>query len=219
MAQSQLNSGEQNTVVIRVDARVLYWIVGLFVGLVALVAVFAVGVWIGRGRGAGSAAQPLPYYSAPPQASVVQPQAPGAQPQSSAAQPLVPGPSRKPVGKEVPIGDNPRLAVPDLAANNYVLEFGEVTLAQGPVTKEVTIRNDGVKDLIIRDVQTTCSCATATVEPRTIPPGGEATLRVTHDPQVMLSHGSTDIGHQVLIASNDPAAPWVEIDMSGTVVQ
>jgi len=219
MAQSQLDSGEQNTVVIRVDAQVLYWIIGLLVGLIALLAVFVIGVWIGRGRVTGSAAQQATYYGAPPQVSVVQPQAPAVQPQVSAAQQPVPGPSRKPVGKEVPIGDNPRLAVPELAANNYVLDFGEVTVEQGPVTKEVTIRNIGAKDLIISDVQTTCSCTTATVEPRTIPPGGEATLRVTHDPQVMLSHGSTDIGHQVLIASNDPAAPWVEIDMSGTVVQ
>lgn len=217
MAQS--NSGEQNTVVIQVDARTLYWLVGVFGGLSALLAVFLVGVWLGRGRMAGPSPQQTAYYAAQPQILAAQPQAPAAQPQVSVAQQPVPGPSRKPVGQEVPIGDNPRLAVPELAASNYVLDFGEVTVEQGPVTKEVVIRNIGVKDLTISSVQTTCSCTTATVEPRTIPPGGEATLRVTHDPQVMLSHGSTEIGHQVLIASNDPAAPWVEIDMSGTVVQ
>ncbi len=217
MAQSQ---SSQNTVVIRVDARMLYWFLALVLGLVALVAVFFVGMWLGRARNPGAVAQQLPY-SAPQPAVPVQPQA-AIQPQGqapAAQQPVVPGPSRKPAGSEIPIGDNPRLAVPELAGTNYVLDFGETTLEQGPVTKEVIIRNTGVKDLVISDVQTTCSCTIATIEPRTVPPGGETVLRVTHDPEVMLAHGSTDIAHQVLIGSNDPAAPWVAIDMSGTVLE
>lgn len=212
MRQSRSNPDDHNAVVIRMDMQALYWILGLLLGVGALLAVFLVGLWLGRGRGSGAVVQQPAYYAAQAQAPAVQAQAP-------VAQQAVPGPSRKPVGSETPIGDNPRLAVPDLAASNYVLDFGEVTVEQGPVTKEVIIRNTGVKDLMISDVQTTCSCTTATVDPRTVPPGGEAVLRVTHDPQVMLSHGSTDIGHQILIASNDPAAPWVEIDMSGTVIR
>lgn len=217
MEQTRSNPGDQNTVVIRVDMQTLYWILGLLLGVLALVVVFFVGVWLGRGRGAGAVAQqPAPYAVQP--VAPVQPQT-STQSQAPAAQQPAPVPSRKPAGSEIPIGDNPRLAMPDLVASNYVLDFGQVTVEQGPVTKEVIIRNTGIKDLIISDVKTTCSCTLATVDPRTVPPGGEAVLRVTHDPQVMVGHGSTNIDHQVLIGSNDPAAPWVEIDMAGTVVQ
>lgn len=221
MGQSRSSGANQSTVVIRMTKGVFYGLIGTVFGVTALVAVFLVGMRLGGSRAAGPTVA-RPAY-APGQAYAIQPaqpqqQAAPAQPQvSTANQPA--GPSGPPAGSEVPIGDNPRLALPDLAASDYALAFGEEAVAQGPVTQEVVVRNDGVKDLVISDVQTTCSCTQAAVDQRTVPPGGETVLRVTHDPQVMLGHGSTNIAHQVLIGSNDPAAPWVEINMSGTVVQ
>jgi len=211
-----------------------YGLIGTVLGVTALAAVFLVGMRFGGSRAGGPAvvqpayypvqpyaaqpAQPQQIVPAQPQAGVSNQPAP-AQPQVAAGNQAVPGPSGPPAGSEVPIGDNPRLALPDLADTGYILNFGEVTLAEGKVTKEVLLRNDGVRDLVIADVQTTCSCTVAAVDQKTIPAGGETILRVTHDPQVMLNHGSTNIAHQVLVSSNDPAAPWVEINMLGTVLQ
>lgn len=234
MGQSRPSSANQSTIVIRMTKGVFYGLIGTVLGVTALVAVFLVGMRLGGSRAAGAAvarpayspgqayavqpAQPQPIVPAQPQAGVSNQPLP-AQPQVATGNQVVPGPSGPPAGSEVPIGDNPRLALPDLAETGYILNFGEVTLAEGSVTQEVLIRNDGVKDLVIADVQTTCSCTVAAVDEKTIPAGGQTVLRVTHDSQVMLNHGSTNIAHQVLIGSNDPAAPWVEINMLGTVLQ
>lgn len=231
MGQSRSSGANQSTIVIRMTRGVFYGLIGTVLGVTALVAVFLVGMRLGGNR----AAVARPAYS-PGQAYAVQPAQPQqiapaqpgagasnqplpAQPQVATGNQAVPGPSGPPAGSEIPIGDNPRLALPDLADTGYVLNFGQVTLAEGKVTKEVLIRNDGVEDLVIADVQTTCSCTVAAVDEKSIPAGGETVLRVIHDPQVMLNHGSTNIAHQILIGSNDPAAPWVEIDMSGAVAQ
>ena len=229
MGQSRPSSANQSTIVIRMTRGMFYGLIGTVLGVTALVAVFLVGMRLGGSRAGGPAVVQPAYYPAQPyaaqpaqpqQIAPVQPQAGAlAQPQVATGNQAVPGPSGPPAGSEVPIGDNPRLALPDLADTGYVLNFGEVTLAEGKVTKEVLLRNDGAKDLVIADVQTTCSCTVAAVEQKTIPAGGETVLRVIHDPQVMLNHGSTNIAHQVLISSNDPAAPWVEINLLGTVLQ
>jgi hypothetical protein len=227
MGQSRSSNANERTVVIRMTTGVFYGLIGTVLGVTALVVVFVVGMRLGSNRTAGPAVvQPAyspgqPYVAQPVQPQQIvpaQPQAaiPG---QGQASNQPATAPAGPPAGSNVPIGDNPRLALPDLAKTNYVLEFGEVTVEEGKVTKEVPLRNAGVKDLVIADVQTTCSCTVAAVDEKTIPPGGETVLRVTHDPQVMLNHGSTNIAHQVLINSNDPAAPWIEINMSGMVVQ
>ncbi len=52
------------------------------------------------------------------------------------------------------------------------------------------LRNDGVKDLMITDVQANCSCTSAYVKLTVVPPGGDTQLVVTHDPEVMLAHTS-----------------------------
>lgn len=219
MGQSK-SKANQNTVVIRMTSGVFYGLILAVVGVIAVGAVFWVGLKLGSGRDA-AARQPAYYPSQPSIGQPVAPQQPAAaaQPQVETSNVPPQTEARRPAGSEIPIGDNPRLAIPELAASNYVLDFGETPLAEGPVTKEVTIKNTGVKELDITDVSANCSCTTAYVEPREVPPGGETTLTVTHDTEVMLGHGSTNIAHQILIGSNDPAAPWVAIDTAGTATE
>lgn len=219
MGQSRSRTNK-NTVVIRMTSGVFYGLILAVVGVIAVGAVFWVGLKLGSGR---DTAARQPAYS-PSQPSVAQPAVP--QQPAAAAQPQVETSNvppkteaRRPAGSEVPIGDNPRLAIPDLAASNYVLDFGETPLAEGPVTKEVTLKNTGVKELNITDVTANCSCTTVYAEPRTVPPGEETTLTVIHDTEVMLAHGSSNIAHQILIGSNDPVAPWVAIDTAGTATE
>jgi hypothetical protein len=223
MARSKHYDGPDNTqIVIRMTSGIFYGLIATVIGLGLVVVVFLVGMRLGSAQNNGAVAIRPVYNPAP---AAVQPAQPQAQPAQApaAAVPAGEQPSAisagQPAGSQVPVGDNPRLALPDLAEMSYVMDFGETPVANGPATRETLIRNTGVNDLVIADVQTTCSCTQASVEQSTIPPGGETVLRVTHDPQAMLNHGSTTIAHQILINSNDPAAPWVEFDMAGTVTQ
>jgi hypothetical protein len=54
----------------------------------------------------------------------------------------------------------------------------------------------------------------------TIPPGGEGTIKLTHDGAQMKQHGQLGpVTHYVDILSNDPAAPQVRFVIAGTVVE
>lgn len=217
MGKSRATSANQDTVVIRVTPGVLMGVFGSILGVILIGVVFWIGLQLGGGRNRSAAAQQPAYYPNQPAAPQPAPaQQPAVQQVQPSDQPVVAG---RPAGAEVPIGDNPRLALPDLAASNYVLDFGETPPDAGPVTEQVTLRNDGVKDLIITDLQTNCNCTLVEVASRTVPPGGETQLSVTHDTGVMLGHGSTNIAHEVTISSNDPAAPVVAINTSGSITE
>ncbi len=117
----------KGTIVIRMTTGVFYGLILSMLGIVALIGVFWVGLRLGSSRPAGPVA-PRPAYS-PGQPYVIQPAAPQPvapvqQPQVAAADQTVPGPAGPPAGSEVPIGDNPRLALPELAGSNYALDFG-----------------------------------------------------------------------------------------------
>jgi hypothetical protein len=74
-------------VVIRLDRRILYAVLGILVVVVAL----GVGVWLGQAAGGSSPSTAAAVPAAPGQAQPVQPQAPAAaQPQNPAAQPASP---------------------------------------------------------------------------------------------------------------------------------
>ena len=129
--------------------------------------VFGLAFWLGRGSGAPAEPAVAAVQGAnPAQAQAQQPQAqaqgqqPQAQPQpqmrgSGPEATPVPVPSAlQPVGPETPVGDNPRLAIPDLKATGYVYDFGTI----GPndkVSKDIVLRNDGVKPLEIQDAKST----------------------------------------------------------------
>jgi len=60
--------------------------------------------------------------------------------------------------------------------------------------------NTGVDELVISDLHSSCGCAPATIDTTSIPPGGEATIKVHfHTP---LEAGL--IGHAVRFQTNDP---------------
>ena len=150
-----------DTVQIRLDMRALLLGLGILAGCI----IFGLAFWLGRGAGTS----PAPAAAVANQAQVqggqpqAQPQAPSqgqdqpqAQAQSSgpSATPVPVPAARQPVGPETPVGDNPRLAIPDLKATGYVYDFGTI----GPndkVSKDIVLRNDGVKPLEIKEAKST----------------------------------------------------------------
>lgn len=73
-----------------------------------------------------------------------------------------------------------------------------------------TVRNEGRTDLRIDDVSTTCGCTKASVEQKTIPPGGLTLLHVTMDPQKDNLYGN--LYRVITLRTNDPAAPEAKVD-------
>ncbi|RME47274.1 MAG: DUF1573 domain-containing protein [Chloroflexi bacterium] len=206
-------------VVIRLDARLFYALLAGVAFVVALGLVFYIGLKLGqRGQQTAAVSQPVTSFQQPG----LQPAQPGGAVQlqpGQGQQPPFDQPAvrqaRLPAGDEVPIGDNPRLALPELAKTNYVHDFGKVPPDE---IQEATIKvvNKGTKPLEIKSVRASCGCTAANTGEDVIPPGESTNLRVTYDPTYDNDAGK-QITRQVIIESNDPAAPVVEFTIRADV--
>lgn len=211
-------SDQGTQVVIRLDQRLFYAIIAGLGFVVLLGLVFLVGLQLGK-RGQQQAAvpafqQPGAVQVLPGQGQVqIQPVQPGQQ--APFNQPAV-RQARLPAGDEVPIGDNPRLALPELAQTNYLYDFGDVPPDEIQETT-ITVENKGTQPLEIKSVRASCGCTAANMGEDTIPPGESTQLRVTYDPTYNNDAGK-QITRQVVIESNDPAAPVVEFTIRANVL-
>ncbi len=118
--------------------------------------------------------------------------------------------------KEQPIGDAPRLALPDLAGTNYAFGFGKITNPD-KITRTFTIKNIGQQPLNIGSVSSSCGCTAALIADKVVPPNGESKFQVEFDPTVY-KDANTYVNAWVTINSNDPLAPTVRVDLSGEVL-
>ena len=214
----QGQSGGQ--VVIRLDSRLFYALLAGVAFIVALGLVFFVGLKLGQRGQPQTAAIPQPAFQQPglqpaQPGSAIQIQ-PGQAQQAPFNQPAV-RQARLPAGDEVPIGDNPRLALPELAQTNYVHDFGQVPPDEIQET-HVTLENKGTQPLVIKSVRASCGCTAANTGEDTVPPGESTDLRVTYDPTYNNDAGK-QITRQVIIETNDPAAPVVEFTIKADVSQ
>jgi hypothetical protein len=78
------------------------------------------------------------------------------------------------------------------------------------------IRNFGDRDLTIEGVSTTCGCTAAPFDPaqKVVAAGDSTPLRVS----LTTPDGPGRISHSVLVRSNDPERPALEIKLYATVV-
>jgi hypothetical protein len=212
---------DSGKVVIRLNQRLFYGLVAV----VGIVAVFFVGLWLGRtllspARQSRTASPPQPQQQQqlPPGQTAI-PVQPGQQelvPPWEQEGIEVQGQATWPAGDDVPIGDNPRLALPELEGTDYTYDFGDIAPDQA-VEKAFKIANKGTKDLVVDDVSSTCGCTAVLLSENTIPPGGEAELRVGYDPRMYEDKGF--VQQKVRITSNDPATPLVEFAVAANVVE
>lgn len=117
--------------------------------LVGMVAVLLIGVAMGRsGGGAATAGS-----SGPPIQAAVTPQLPANLSPSTEGVNVAVQPNSKmraPVSEqEAPIGDEPRLAIPELASTGYTYSFGKIG-SNAKVAKTLAIKNIGKKTLEIK---------------------------------------------------------------------
>lgn len=183
-----------NQVVIRLDQRLFYAVVAFF-GIVAL---FGVGLYIGRltsggGRAAAPAAPIAQQQSQSPLALGQQlPQA-GSQPVNpiTSAQTGGQNPFQQAPGAQSgvstaagdPFGSDPRIDIPEIKAKAYTHDFGDVKPDQ-KVEKVLKLTNNGKSEMVIDNVTASCGCTAAVVSVDKVPPGGSTDLRVGYDPRV-----------------------------------
>ncbi len=105
---------------------------------------------------------------------------------------------------------------PDIEISTTYYDFGSVHPSE-EVIQEFTVRNLGQGDLAVTSFYTTCGCTTADLSAGIIPPGGQATLTIYFDPDFHEVVGEVERG--VIIESNDPDEPVVEIWLHGIVLE
>jgi hypothetical protein len=109
-----------------------------------------------------------------------------------------------------PGGDEPR--APRIRVEPETFDFGRAQPGK-TLRKEFTIRNFGEAELVIEGVSTTCGCTAALAAEHRLAPGGSAALRVTLETR----RYSGRLERQVLVRSNDPKTPLLQIRVGVTV--
>jgi hypothetical protein len=103
-------------------------------------------------------------------------------------------------------------AAPAIRVEPESFDFGR-TLPGRTLRKEFTLRNAGDAELVIDGVTTTCGCTAAIAGAKRLPPGRSTPLSVTLETRD--SRGRVE--RRVLVRSNDPKTPLVEVKVEATV--
>jgi len=93
-------------------------------------------------------------------------------------------------------------------------DFGRV-LPRRTLRKEFRVLNLGEGPLEITGVSKSCGCTRAVVGETTLEPGASTTLNV----EVETRNSRGRIQQQVIVRSNDPQTPLLEVKLTATVVE
>lgn len=102
-------------------------------------------------------------------------------------------------------------AQPKAVVAQPIHDFKEIEKT-AKVSHEFVIRNDGTAPLLLREARPDCACAVASFD-ATIAPGATGKVRVELDPADQLG----PIRKQVLVFTNDPAAPELQLTLTAIV--
>lgn len=215
---------KNNQVTVKMDARVVYGLIAIL----AVVGIFAIGLWLGQNRGGSTAETGTtdPAGAVAPAANPGEVVLTGATPMAGAPvagaqQPAAPGEAagaaQNPVSvDQVPVGAaEPRLWVPEAAEANWTYDLGQIPADQA-TEKDFIIENAGTAELVIEDTSASCGCTAAAVGESVLAPGASTTLRVSYDPRVNKEFGRF-VQKQIRIKSNDPLVPLAEFTVTADV--
>jgi hypothetical protein len=101
---------------------------------------------------------------------------------------------------------------PRIAVEPAQFDFGTVLVGR-IVDKEFVIRNIGAAELTLTSVTPTCGCTVVDGYAKSIKPGGSTPLRV----RLTASERPGRMQKAVLVKSNDPAKPNLEIKIEANV--
>jgi uncharacterized protein DUF1573 len=125
---------------------------------------------------------------------------------------LAPGPPAEPPPPAAPPASPAAERAPRIEVEPDHFDFGRL-LPQRTVSKQFSIRNFGTADLTVERITKSCDCTAALLDNKVIKPGGSGTLRVTFETRQY----NGKVARSVLIKSNDPQRPTVELKIEATV--
>jgi hypothetical protein len=102
---------------------------------------------------------------------------------------------------------------PRIFCKETTFDFGSKDSSE-IVDHTFVLKNTGNSDLVITAVRPACGCTAAELTQSTIPPGESAKLSA----KLTLAGRSGEVQKPILIESNDPANPALQLVMQGTVV-
>jgi hypothetical protein len=111
------------------------------------------------------------------------------------------------------LGVSSLLAEPRIVCDQPTFDFGSRDASE-VVTHTFELKNTGNSDLVISAVRPACGCTTAQLVKSVIQPGETSKLGA----QLSLAGRGGEIQKTILIESNDPANPALELLMKGKVV-
>ncbi len=103
-------------------------------------------------------------------------------------------------------------AGPRLTLSQDSWNFGEVWHPQG-VALTLIVKNEGNAPLELSDVRTTCGCTLVEPGRKSVPPGETTDVKVRYNSEGKQGH----VESKVIIESNDPQRPKVEMNIAGEV--
>lgn len=104
---------------------------------------------------------------------------------------------------------------PLIDVESSVVDFGELRLDGGPVTRSFVIRNGGQSTMMLRRVYSTDPGITVTTTTDKLKKGKETTIQVTVDPRAIPSE---ILNGRIMIIVNDPHNPNNIVRAVGTIV-
>ena len=104
------------------------------------------------------------------------------------------------------------MADPKIDCSEAVFDFGSRDASE-VVSHTFELKNSGTSDLVIKAVRPACGCTTAQLDKSVIPPGESSKLGA----QLSLAGRSGEIQKPILIESNDPANPALQLTFKGVV--
>ncbi len=110
------------------------------------------------------------------------------------------------------LGVSSLLAEPRKVCDQPTFDFGSRDASE-VVSHTFELKNTGTSDLIITAVRPACGCTTAQLDKSVIPPGESSKLGA----QLSLAGRSGEIQKPILIESNDPANPALQLSIQGKV--
>jgi hypothetical protein len=109
-------------------------------------------------------------------------------------------------------GAEEKKPAPRIRVEPESFDFGNA-LPGRTLRKEFTVKNSGDAVLELQNVSTTCGCTAAIAGESRIAPGRSTPLRVTLETRAY----SGKVERRVLVRSNDPETPLLEVKVSATV--
>ena len=105
-------------------------------------------------------------------------------------------------------------AGPRIVVDPVRVDLGRV-LTRRILTRPIQVRNAGAQDLVIDRVTSSCNCTVAQGYDTVVKPGRSTTLRLSLDTRDTPGR----VVRSLLIHSNDPTRPQVELRVEATVVK